>query len=191
MACRRMLSDADYVNPIAVTGLCEDKQEVSNVISTFPYWKQTTIQDIVYIADTSPNIEEISSVNIVANISNIKVIKTPKTQEIKTNGEVILSSNLQGKMMTGRKIIIEGRLCQVIEYSTSDPYDNLRSMIVYNPFSSYIVVPEMVDINGEMIDALSVNFNVSACIEYLKAIVLDCRSILESTVILFYAVPNV
>lgn len=190
MACNRLCSSINNINPIVIIGLCEDRQEVSNTISEFNYWKQEVIQEIASIPNTSPNIEEVNSVNIVVNILNIKVIKTPRSSEILTNGEITLSENLEGKIATGRKIIIEGQLCQMIEYTTSDLYDNLRSMTVYNPFSSSIVVPRELDVNGEVLDALSVNFDVNACVEDLDVTVLDCRSIMKTISILFYAVPS-
>lgn len=192
MTCNRFYSSSiNYSNSIVVTGLCENKNEVSNIISEFNYWNQETIQELVSIPQTSPNIEEINSINIVAKILNVKVIKTPRSKEVLNSGNIILSENLEGKIVTGRKIIIEGVLCQMIDYTTSDLYDSLRSMTIYNPFSSYIVVPKEIDINGQIIDSLSINFDVNACIEDLDMIILDCRSILKTIAILFYAVPNI
>lgn len=190
MACNRFCTSINHNNTIVVTGLCEDKQGVSNIISNFNYWKEDRIREIISIPDVSPNIEEVNSVNIIAKILNSKVIKTPKSSEAMVNGNTIISTNLEGKKVTGRKIIIEGQLCQIIEYTTSDPYDNVRSMTVYKPFASYIVVPEYLNINGENIDALLLNFEVNVCIEDVEVNVLNCRSISKITDILFYAIPN-
>lgn len=190
MACNRFCSSINN-NSIIVIGLCENKQEVSNIISEFNYWNQETIQEIVSIPQTSANIEEVNSINIVAKILNVKAIKTPRSPEVLNDGNIKLVENLEGKIVTGRKLIIEGVLCQMIEYTTSDLYDSLKTMTVYNPFSSYIVIPKELNVNGQMLDTLSVNFDVSTCIEDLDITVLDCRSILKTLAILFYAVPNI
>lgn len=187
----RLCNDASYSNNIAVVGLCEDKEEVNNIIKEFSYWKEINLQTLAAIPDTSPNIEYVNTVKIAVDILNVKVIKTPRTSEISVNGQVMLTENLEGMIVTGRKIIINGRVCQTIEYGTGDPYDNIRSMKVYNPFSAYIIVPRELNINGQELDALLLDFQVNSCIEDLQVRIFDCRRIMSNIFMMFYAIPRI
>lgn len=191
MICSRLCNQGNYNNTISVTGLCEDKEEVNNSINNFPYWKEMSLQAIAVIPDTSPNIEYVNSVNIGVNIQNSNIIKTPRSSENIVNGITSLNDNLEGKIVTGRKIIIKGNLCTTIEYVTSDPYDNVRMMKSYNPFSTYIVIPRELAINGQTLDALSINFNIKSCIEDLNVTILNRRSMLNYVSILLYVIPAI
>lgn len=175
-----LCSDINYNNPINIEGLCDNLQEVRTTISEFPYWTERVIQELVAIPGTSPRVSEVNSVNISINIIRKEVIVTP----------IASIENIEGKFVTGRKVVLEGQLCQIIEYTTVDPYDQLRTMTVYNPFSAYIVVPKEVDINGELIDSLSVNFDIYSCVEDLNVNNIDGCKLLKTVSVLFYAIPN-
>lgn len=189
MSCNKLCNSINSGSDIVINGLCENQQDVSRIISEFNYWKQDNIQQIITIPNISPNIEEISSVNIAANILDIKGVKTPRSLEVSNN--TISVANLEGKIITGRKIVIHGQLCEMIQYTTSDLYDSLRSITIYKQFSSYIIIPKEININGETIDTISIDFDINVCIEHLNINILDCRSILANTTILFYAIPSV
>ncbi len=107
----------------------------------------------------------------------------------------IVVPNLEGKVLTGRKLIIEGQLCQKIQYTANVPVQSVHNAEFFVPFSSFIVIPKEVTFigpGGSMItvDSLNVNFEVSACIEDVSACLNTERNILKQVTLLLYAVPT-
>lgn len=166
---------------LEVTGLCT-ASDVTAVIKEYPYWIQMYIPETLEIPPQKPDIETVNSVNITVDIMRAEVIKTP----------VSTVENLEGKMVTGRKIIIEGTLCQKVTYTAELSDQPVHSAHFYVPFSSYIVVPKEYTFDGatEPTDSLDINYDVNACIEDLSVCVLDNRRILKQVTLLLYAVPN-
>lgn len=175
---------------IEVTGICT-ASDVTAVIKDYPYWIQMYIPETLEIPPQKPDIETINSVNISVDIMRSEVIITPISQE-NQNGEMVAISNLEGKRVTGRKLIIEGTLCQKVTYTALLPNQPVHSAHFYVPFSSYIVVPKEYTFPGstESIDSLDINYDVNACIEDLSVCALDDRRILKQVTLLLYAVPN-
>lgn len=175
---------------VDISGLC-NPTDVTNVISQYPYWLQMNIPEKLTIPDQKPDIEQINSLSISVDIMRSEVIKVP-VSPLDDNGD--LTSNLEGKVTTGRKLIIEGQLCQKIEYTANEAEQSIHSAHFYVPFSSYIIVPkEITFTNGAtttVVDSLNVNFQVNACIEDVAIKLLDLRTILKQVTLLLYAVPN-
>lgn len=178
----------DNYELVSISGLCTSS-DVRDVISKYPYWLQMNIPETLAIPTAKPDIEQINSVNISVNIFRNAVIKVP-VSPVDENGNYI--PNLEGKISTGRKLIIEGELCQKVVYTADEPEQSLHSAHFYVPFSSYIVVPkEILFNNGQLTeDSLNVNFQVNACIEDVIVKMVDKRTILKQVTMLLYAVPN-
>ncbi|WP_339089509.1 DUF3794 domain-containing protein [Clostridioides difficile] len=174
---------------IDVSGLC-NTDDVTSVISQYPYWFQMYIPETLNVPPQKPDIEQINSVNVSVNILRTKVVKTP-ISPLDANGDFI--PNLEGKISTGRKLIIEGELCQKISYTANEETQSVHSAHFYVPFSSYIVVPQEVTFDNVTspitLDSLDVDYQVNACIEDLSISTLDERTILKHTTLLLYAVP--
>lgn len=175
---------------IDISGLC-DPMDVTNVISQYPYWKQMNVSEKLTIPELKPDVEQINSVNVSIDIIRAEVIKVPASP-VDVDGQYI--SNLEGKVSTGRKLIIEGQLCQKVVYTANEAEQSVHSAHFYVPFSSFIIVPkEIVFDNGNItttIDSLDVDFQVNACIEDVAVKLLDLRTILKQVTFLLYAVPN-
>ena len=173
---------------IDISGLC-NPMDVTNVISQYPYWIQMNIPETLTIPEQKPDVEQINSVNISVDIIRKEVIKVPVSQ-VGANGEYI--PNLEGKVSTGRKLIIEGQLCQKIVYTANEPEQSVHSAHFYVPFSSYMVVPSEIKFNNGTVtlDSLDVDFQVNACIEDIAIKMIDFRHILKQVTLLLYAVPN-
>lgn len=175
---------------IDISGLC-NPSDVTGVISQYPYWIQMNIPETLTIPEQKPDVEQINSVNISVNIIRNEVVKVP-VSPVDANGEFI--PNLEGKVSTGRKLIIEGQLCQKVVYTANEPDQSVHSAHFYVPFSAYIVVPSEIEFtNGTTtttIDSLDVDFQVNACIEDVAIKMLDFRNILKQVTLLLYAVPN-
>ena len=156
---------------IDISGLC-NPADVTDVISQYPYWLQMNIAETLAIPVLKPDVEQINSGNISVD-----------------NGDYI--PNLEGKVSTGRKLIIEGQLCQKIVYTANVLDQSIHSAHFYVPFSSYIVVPsEITFTNGTTVDSLNVEFQANACVEDVAVKLLDERTILKQVTLLLYAVPK-
>lgn len=175
---------------IDISGIC-DPVDVRNVISQYPYWIQTNIPEILTIPELKPDVEQNNSVNISVDIIRTKVVQVPASP-VDANGELI--PNLEGKVSTGRKLIIEGQLCQKFVYTANEEEQSVHSAHFYVPFSAYIVVPSEIKFtNGTTtttVDSLNIDFQVNACIEDVAVKMLDLRTILKQVTLLLYAVPN-
>lgn len=173
---------------INISGLC-NPTDVTNVISQYPYWIQMNIPETLSIPDQKPDMEQINSVNISVDIIRREVIKVP-VSPVTATGEYV--SNLEGKVSTGRKLIIEGQLCQKVVYTANEATQSVHSAHFYVPFSSYIVVPKEISFDNGLttVDSLNIDFQVNACIEDVAVRMLDLRTILKQVTLLLYAVPN-
>lgn len=178
---------------IDIHGLC-NPQNTTDVISDLPYWKQMHITESLVIPQQKPDIEQINALDLSVSIFRTKVIETPRTYN---DGEVPPQPlpNVEGKLLSGRKLIIEGQLCQKVSYTADEPQQSLHSAHFYVPFSSFIIVPLNVTLptstGGTVtLDSLNVNYEVNACIEDVSVCTLDKRRILKQVTLMLNAVPT-
>lgn len=177
---------------IDIIGLC-NSGNVTDVIKNYPYWQQMYISETLVIPSEKPDIEVINSVDISVNIIRKQVIKTPRSYSNDT--PPLPQPNLEGKLLSGRKLIIEGQLCQKIDYTADLLEQPLHSAHFYVPFSSYIVIPKEITFTNSdgtttTIDSINVNFNVNSCVEDVSVCIVDERTILKQVTLLLYAVPT-
>lgn len=178
---------------IEINGIC-DSSDVSTVINEFPYWKQMYISETLTIPSQKPDIETINSVDISSSILCKHVISTPRSFDDSGTTPVPLP-NLEGKLLTGRKLIIEGQLCQKVVYTANLEDQPVHSAHFYVPFSSFIVVPKDIvftDVNGNQttVDACNVNFEVDICIEDVSVCILSNRQFLKQVTLMLFAKPT-
>ena len=167
MAC--MVSDF-----IEVVGLCD----VDSIDLSEKTFKQIAIEETVTIPEQKPDIEQILKVVISGEITRTKVIKTPVRKD--NEGNIIPSAG--GQELTGRKLIIEGKLRQKIVYvgdveGGSQPVHSAEFEDV--PFSTFIVLPEDTP--------LETRYNVQICIEDVFLKMLSPREIFKNVIVLFVA----
>ena len=175
----------NYTEAIDISGLC-NPSDITATLNEYPYWMQLYIPETLSIPTQKPDAESINAVNISVNILRSEVITTPSS---------FPQANVEGKILTGRKLIVEGQLCQLVDYTANDTEQSVHSAHFYVPFSAYIVVPETITFtaaNGTTttVDSLNVDFQVGACIEDLSVQLLDPRTFLKRVTLLVYAVPN-
>lgn len=178
---------------IAINGLC-DPSNTTDVLKTYPFWKQMHITESLAIPAQKPDIEQINSIDITVTTLRAAVIVTPRTFDDSVTPPIPLP-NLEGKLLTGRKLVIEGQLCQKVVYTADIPDQPVHSAHFYVPFSSFIVVPKDIEFTNSLgqtvtLDALDVNFDVNACVEDVNACILDNRRIIKQVTLMLSAVPN-
>lgn len=115
--------------------------EMYGIADMFPActkaFKQLQVQEILCIPPQKPDIEQILSVHAK--------IETTKTTVIETSNGI----SFEGQILTGKKLIIEGKLHQKIEYVADDVVQSVHAAHFSIPFSSYIVLGEQFNCNSE------------------------------------------
>lgn len=90
---------------------------------------QFSVDYSVCIPEQKPDIERILKVETQVCIDNQRVIKTP------------VGTSLEGEELTGYKLIVYGRIKQVIMYVANDVEQSVHSAHFENYFCKYIVLP--------------------------------------------------
>lgn len=145
--------------------------ELIGIASEFPenpeHFKQLSVQDNMRIPAAKPDIEQLISVGAEIEITDYHVIKTPE------------GSSKEGQRLTGLKIIVEGKVCQKVEYVADEPEQSVHAAHFYMPFSTYIVIPSCY-IDGTPI-------TITGYIEDIYVKLQDKRSIFKNVTILLDA----
>ena len=167
------------IESLDITGFC-NASDVTETLTKYPYWIQMYLPETLSIPPQKPDAETINAVNVTISIIRKEVIKTP----------ISGGDNLEGKVLTGRKLIVEGDLCQKIVYTADEPQQSVHSAEFSVPFSAYIVVPKEYTFNSVVFDSLDINYEVNSCVEDLSVELLDPRTILKRVTFLLYAIPK-
>lgn len=170
---------------ISIAGICDVcKLELHDNDS----WTEISVPENLILPDEKPDIEQILSVNIAARINRTEAVVTPSTER---------APSFEGKCLTGRKLIVEGALCQTITYTAALPTQPVHSAHFAVPFSAYIVIPRhfiFVDdctCFTKKTDSLCIKFRVSACVEDVLVQEVGKRQISKSVLLFLHAVPTV
>jgi hypothetical protein len=107
--------------------------EIAGIADQLPIdptaFKQFTVQEMLKLPIAKPDIEQIVKVVAQVVITSTKVIRTPK------------GTSLEGQILTGFKLIIEGEVRQKIEYVADEVTQSVHAAHYDVPFSTFIVLP--------------------------------------------------
>lgn len=145
------------------SGPIETKESFSNTTETIAAqtnFKQLSVNEILSIPNQKPDAEDILNTLIDVTINNTQVIKTTK------------GTSIEGQILTGYKLIVEGSLHQKIEYIANEPSQTVHTAEFEVPFSSFIILPE-----NYIEDSPT---NVVAYIEDIYVKLLDRRTIFKN-----------
>lgn len=157
-----------------VVGLCDNPSKI-NITSEEP-WTQIIVPEVLPLPDCYPDIEDLERIYIDIKIDSVRVIDTPSKI---TNG--VLVPNAEGTTLTGRKLLVEGVICQTIVYTANVCLQSLHSVNFKFPFCTYIVIP-----NDETPIELT-KYCVKSCIEDVYARPLNNRLIFKSVALFLKA----
>jgi uncharacterized repeat protein (TIGR01451 family) len=93
-------------------------------------FKQLSVDENVRLPIQKPDIEQILNTLVDVVITDTKVIETIK------------GTSIEGQILTGFKLIIEGKINQKIEYVADEPTQSVHAAHFVKPFSSFIILPE-------------------------------------------------
>lgn len=161
-----------------VIGLCDVKKiNDGKKIEPKKAWVQITIPEILTIPECKPTIEEIDKIYISAKVNSVRIIKTPKSPK-NDKGEFIPSK--EGTILTGRKLLVDGSLCQTIVYTANNRAQTVHAANFEIPFCVHIVIDE--DANIELD-----KYCVDICIEDVFATVVDKKNIFKNVTLFLQA----
>ncbi|MBN8210518.1 DUF3794 domain-containing protein [Bacillus sp. NTK071] len=154
---------------IMVSGLCD--VDAFDLTGPGKYWTQLSVQETLILPEQKYDIEQLNSINIAVRIVRQKVIETPNSDGV---------PNQEGKLVTGRKLIVEGELCQTISYTADVDEQSVHSAQFAVPFSAFIVIGEDTP--------LTQNFQVNSCVEDVFVEDFTDRTIFKNVTLLLQAV---
>ncbi|MEG1255383.1 DUF3794 domain-containing protein [Clostridium sp.] len=119
-------------------------------------WTELSVNGSVGVPLQKPSIEQIDSVNATVQIISKKVIVAPAVYD---ESSIVTDTvtNEEGKITTGRKLVIEGLICGTVSYVSLNIDQSVHSFHGQIPFSAFIVLPEDAD--------LEANYEVYSLIE--------------------------
>lgn len=116
-----------------------DLIEVVGVADSFPkldddcnYWTQLTVAESFTIPEQKPDIEQLTKVVARVKIFSQKIVRTPRS----------CGCNPAGQKVTGKKLIIEGKLKQKVFYAADVEEQSIHAAHFQQDFSTFIVVPK-------------------------------------------------
>lgn len=161
-------------NQIIVKGVCpKDKIEhflndnIKGKITCNDTWVELSIPEILEIPCKKPDAEEILSVASKVEIISQKIIETPA------------GTNKERFSITGKKLIVEGVLKQVIMYTAKNKEQSVHTSHFDIPFSAYIVLRNDIP--------FSTKYKVCACIEDIFICLLNEREFFKNVTLIIKA----
>ncbi|MGL5416309.1 MAG: DUF7507 domain-containing protein [Clostridium sp.] len=151
-----------YVLPDGTIGTIEstpDSASSTDVKLNISNFKQISVDEYLRIPSQKPDMEAINNIEATVEFASSYVIKTPKNY-----------SN-EAQNLTGYKLIINGILDQVVEYTALVPEQTVHSAHYRVPFSTFIILPEefkecdRIDIEGIVED---IYYKEKNCREFFK-----------------------
>lgn len=154
---------------VEIIGLC-DPSSIS-FDATNINWTEISIPEVLSIPCQKPDVETIEKVFAKVKVISKRVIATP----------VATVENLEGTMLTGFKLIVEGILKQNIVYTADVPEQSVHSAHFDIPFSAFIILPSTTTLEDE--------FCVNVCIEDVFVKVFNSRNIFKNVTVFLQAYP--
>lgn len=161
---------------ILVSGLCD--VDAFDLTGGGKFWTQMDVQETLILPEQKLDIEQLNSINIAVRIVSKKVIETPESpMDYGGAGRI---PNQEGKILTGRKLIVEGELCQTISYTADVDEQSVHSAQFVVPFSAFIVIAADTP--------LDTNFQINVCVEDVFVEDFTDRTIFKNVTLLLQAV---
>ncbi|MPQ42424.1 DUF3794 domain-containing protein [Clostridium tarantellae] len=159
-------------NNYEIISLCDIKKftEKNGPFNANSAWTQISIADIFNLECDKHNIESIEKVYINVSITHTKIIETPKSPNI----------NSEGMTLTGKKLLIDGYVCVKIVYTSLTKVQSIHTVKFNIPFCTYIVIEENADIFNDI-------YCIESCVEDVFLSLIDCRTIFQNITLFLFA----
>lgn len=112
------------------TKLYKETEEYSvNISMDISNFKQVTINNNLSIGNDKPKLKEINDIKADITIDRYSIIKTS------------IGASKEGLKLSGYKLIVHGRINEVVEYESNESISYIYSSQYETNFSTYIVLP--------------------------------------------------
>lgn len=146
--------------------------EIVGIADQFPTaptnFTQIAVAETLKLPDAKPDIEQITKVTIDTVITSTNVVATP------------IGTAVGGTILTGAKLIIEGKLRQKVEYVANEPTQSVHAAEFEMPFSTFVVIPLPV---LPITPQLALKYPVEAFIEDVYINQIDARTIFKNVTV--------
>ena len=146
--------------------------EIVGIADTFPTaptnFTQIAVMETFTLPAAKPDIEQITKVTIDTVIISTSVIATP------------IGTGVGGNILTGAKLVVEGKLRQKVEYVANEPTQSVHAAEFEMPFSTFVVIPLPV---GPITPQLATKYPVEAFIEDVYINQVDARTIFKNVTV--------
>lgn len=140
-----------------VIGLC--KMDKFACICDEEAWTQISVPQVLALPIDKCNIEGISKIYNTVEITSTSIINTP----------ISCVANAEGVKLTGKKLLVEGNVCQNVIYTAAVTTQTVHPVVFKIPFCTYIILDPDVDIELD-------SYCVVPCIEDVYAEILNERT---------------
>lgn len=159
-------------NAVEIIGLC-DPSKITFETSSNPTdrnWSEISIPEVLTLPHQKPDIESVDKIYIQVKIISKRIIETP-----------IGTRNQEGTILTGKKLIVEGIICQKIVYTAAVCKQSVHSAHFNIPFSAFIVLNPAITLT----DILCID----TCIEDVFVKAVNNRQIFKNLTLFLRAKP--
>jgi len=132
-------------------------------------WTEISIPEVLSIPCQKPNVEQIEKVFIKVKIISKRVTDTPVSTGV----------SAENTRLTGKKLVVEGKLIQRIVYTADLPDQPVHSANFNVPFSAFIVLDETATAED--------NYCVETCVEDVYVKVFNDRDIFKNVTLFLRA----
>ena len=170
-------------NLISKTGIC-DEDDFPDLTQTA--FTEIAVEDVIIIPNHKPKIEQILEVIAQPEIIRKELIRTPKGTE--PEGPI---ESAGGEILTGWKLVIEGKINQKVEYvgKTTTNTQPMHAVHGNSFFSTFIVIPQAAIDNGITKNDVD-EINIDICIEDIFVNQIDDCKIFKNIIVIINATSN-
>ncbi|MPQ44249.1 DUF3794 domain-containing protein [Clostridium tarantellae] len=158
-------------NNYEVISLCDLKKfTAENGPFNNSAWIESSVGDVLILDCNKPNIEKIEKVFVTVNITTTKIIQTPISSTL----------NSEGIILTGKKLLIDGFICSKIVYTSLTKEQSVYSSDFTIPFCTYIVLEKNTNTFND-------KYCIKICIEDVFLSIIDCKTIFQNVTLFLLA----
>lgn len=171
-----MYCQCNNQNNYSVVGLCPNPSQFDTEATEA--WAQISVPEMLTLPECYPDIESIERIYVNVKIDSVSAMDTPVRIDPATG---LPAANPEGTTLTGRKLLVDGIVCQTIVYTAENCVQSLHSINFQVPFCTHIVIPD----DDEPMEL--VNYCIQPCIENVYAKVLNDRVIYKDVLLFLKA----
>lgn len=130
-------------------------------------FKQLNIENYLTISDGYKLIKDINKIDVDVKITNLYVIETSKKK------------SYEGQVLSGYKLIVNGKINEVVEYTSCSKDSAVHTENLSCPFGTFIILPQDFKLDRKI--------EIESVVEHINYKVIDNKSFYQDISLLLYA----